>query len=183
MEINSNNSEATTQSDAQATTEVTAASSETATAATDTATNKTARQIKNIRRNQKRSQKVWSFYMQKESNRRRKLKTQLEVLRGQIGTKNFKLLKTLATTVSEATKDENGNITSPESRSINYEMLLKEGKNLIVMLREERMREGKRSRKTGTSRNRGRHNSSFRFLSARNLAASSEEVTKTVKSE
>lgn len=143
----------------------------------------TAKQLKQIQRNQKRSQKMWSFYMQREADRKRKLNTQLEVLRAQIGTKNFKLLKTLATTVVEATKDENGNITSPESRSINYEMLLQEGRNLIVMLREERMRDGKRSRKTGGSRNRTRHNAAFRFLSARNLAAAAEEVKKTVVSE
>lgn len=143
----------------------------------------TAKQLKQIQRNQKRSQKMWSFYMQREADRRRRLDTQLEVLRAQIGTKNFKLLKTLATTLVEATKDENGNVTAPESRTINYEMLLKEGKNLIVMLREERMRDGKRSRKTGGSRNRARHNAAFRFLSARNLAAASEDVTKTVVSE
>jgi hypothetical protein len=126
---------------------------------------------------------MWSLYMQKEQDRRRRQDTQLEVLRAQIGTKNYKLLKTLATTVTPAVLDEQGNVTTPESKTINYEMLLKEGQNLIVMLREERMREGKRSRKTGSSSSRVLHNSRYRFLSARNLAASSEEVTKTVVSE
>ena len=183
METNNNNPEVTAESAAQVTVDATPVSSESTPITAESAAEPTARQMKNVLRNQKRSQKMWSFYMQKEVDRRRKLDTQLEVLRAQIGTKNFKLLKTLATTVVEATKDENGNVTSPESRSINYEMLLQEGRNLIVMLREERMRDGKRSRKTGGSRHRARHNSAFRFLSARNLAAAAEEVKKTVVSE
>jgi hypothetical protein len=94
----------------------------------------------------------------------------------------------MATHETPEQKDANGNVTKKSEVIINHDYILREGRNLIVINRNERILGGKRKRTTGTSRERSSHNAQTRFLNARNtilqkeLEAAKEEV-KTVTPE
>lgn len=127
---------------------------------------------------QKRQQSAMRNYIQrvtKEYRRvQKRLNTELRVLEGQIGKKDFAMLKDICTVHTPEQKNEQGEVTQAASSYVNKKALLVEARNLLVLKREDRMKQGLRKRSTGRSSRRTAHNSAVRYLTQRNAVAAKE---------
>lgn len=118
------------------------------------------------------------YFIEPQKKKQEKLMKQVRVVKDQIGRKDFQMLRDLFTVQTPEQKDEAGKVIQPTSSYVNYEGLIAEAKNVIVMQREMRMVAGKRSRKSGRSSDRKSHKLAYAFLMDRNQEAS-KELAKT----
>lgn len=117
---------------------------------------------------------VEKYFLEPQKKKNAKLMKQVEVAKSQIGRKNFQMLRDLFTVPVNEQKDETGKIIQPASSYVNYEGLIAESKNVIVIQREERINSGKRKRSTGRSSDRKAHKGALSFLLNRNQEAAKE---------
>jgi len=99
------------------------------------------------------------------------IQRQLDLIEKQVGSADFKMLKDICTNVTPAKLNEAGEIETPEKKEVNKAALIREGLNLIVLKREERIKAGLRKRSTGRSSDRKAHKSAVTFLNNRNEEA------------
>lgn len=106
----------------------------------------------------------------------KRIDTELRSLRRIIGKNDFALLKDICTVNNPEQKNDKNEVTQEASTFVNKKALMTEARHLIVLQREERMKNGLRKRSSGTSRERAAHNSMVRFLTSRNEEAAKENA-------
>jgi hypothetical protein len=102
------------------------------------------------------------------------IQRQLDLIEQQVGKADFNMLKDICTNITPAKLNEAGEIETPEKKEVNKAALIREGLNLIVLKREERIKAGLRKRSTGRSSDRKAHRSAVTFLNNRNEEAKKE---------
>ncbi len=102
------------------------------------------------------------------------IQRQLDLIEKEIGKDDFKMLKDVCTNIIPAVMNETGEVTTPEKKEVNKGALIREGLNLIILKREDRIKAGLRKRSTGRSSHRKTHKSSVKFLTKRNEEAKKE---------
>lgn len=111
----------------------------------------------------------------------KRLKATVKVLRKNLGKESFNKLKDLMTTIVPEEKNEKGEVVKESYKEINYVGIISEGLNLIALLREERIKQGKRKKTTGRSSRRRSHRNQINFLNRRSELLKTEEVKQEVK--
>lgn len=124
-----------------------------------------------------------SFHKMIEKNGRKmaQMKVEMERLKERVGKKEFSFLKTLATVSIPAKTDEKGEVIQAASSYINYDLLFAEGKNMITILRESRIKAGKRKRTTGSRSSRRAQKARLAAIIARNKTLEDQSKNQLVK--
>lgn len=134
---------------------------------------------KKMARERQRLQVSFGKMVEKFSRKQQQTKVQMERLKERVGKKEFALLKTLATVATPEKKDEKGEVIQKATSHLNHELLFQEGQNLITILRESRMKSGKRKRTTGRSSKRKAHRSRLNAIIERNKVLEALSKPKT----
>lgn len=103
-----------------------------------------------------------------------RINTELESLKHTIGSKDFNMLRDICTVTTPEQKNEAGEVTQKETKQVNKAALLKEARNLVVLKREERIKNKQRKKTSGRASKRKSHKNSVKFLTERNKEASKE---------
>ena len=119
---------------------------------------------------------MFKNYRTKQKDKLDQAKNKISRFVGIIGKADFVVLKDICTMRTPEKKDEDGKVTEEAKSNINYGALLNECRHLIVILREQRIVQGKRKRSTGRSSRRKHHAGMVRFLNRRNSEARKEEL-------
>lgn len=139
--------------------------------------NKLEKTAKKIKRNMKAQQEfLTKFYITPREKQQVRLEKKVKVVKSWLHPDDFKMLENIFTVNVPEKKDEKGEVTEKAYSYVNYEGLLLEARNVLVVQREERMKSGKRSRSSGRSSDRKTHKASLKMLLKRNAEESIKEV-------
>lgn len=119
--------------------------------------------------------KMVSKYTEQSQQLNSKIARQLELLEESLGSDDFAMLATICTTITPEVKNESGEVTQEAREELNKQALLIEGKNLIALKREDRIKAGLRKRSSGRSNRRRLYAAQMRYINSRNEAASQEK--------
>lgn len=106
------------------------------------------------------------------------LMNRVGVIRSSISKQDFQLLRELFTVQVPEQKNESGEVTQAAASYVNWYGLLQEGKNVIVVQREERIKAGLRKRTTGRRSDRASHRSAIDLILKRNAEETIKEAQK-----
>lgn len=121
---------------------------------------------------------MFEQYNKRQTDHARRMMTRVRVLADTIGRHNMRMLKDLFTVNVPEQKDAEGAVTQAAHTYINFDGLLVEGRNVIVMEREARMAAGQRKRTTGRHSRRTMHNSAYNYLMKRNETEAAKQVAR-----
>jgi len=131
------------------------------------------KQAKAMKRARNRHQKAMeTLYIAPHRRRVNKLMFQVRAIKQALDPKDFAMLKDIFKVVTQPeVKDENGVVSQKEQSFVNWQGLVPEGRNVIAVQRQERIKAGVRKRSTGRSSDRSAHSSSMSHVYRRNEKA------------
>lgn len=150
------------------------------------------RRKKAMDKQRERLGKLIVIMRRKQMQDQARLNRSLKELKKKIGTDDFEAIKAMVTTFHPEKKDEKGNVVQQAYNSVNYQALLVESKNFLVLRRERRMRDivgedgvttpRTRRRTTGRSSDRKAHKSRYLYIIERGKkAVENKEEISTLK--
>lgn len=136
----------------------------------------TAADSKRMRKQQEHFAKMFADYQAKQRRSYLKVLSRVRVLKEEMGADDFNVLKDICTVRTPEVKNEAGEVTQEAKSQVNYQALLAEGRLVIALNRESRIKAGLRKRSSGNTSTRRNHSIIIKFIEARNKVASSEPV-------
>lgn len=112
--------------------------------------------------------KLMGQWRRSDDKSRNRLLNQVKAAARTLGKENFAMLKDLYTQNIPEVRNAEGVVTQEASSQINYQGLLAEARNAIVIERDSRIKSGKRKKTTGRSSKRRLQKNTFNFLTKRN---------------
>jgi len=144
----------------------------------------------------KQQKKLMKYIMKMRKNQYKangKVSKELNALKKIIGVEDYEAIVAVATTFHHEEKDKDGKVTKEAYNQTNWQAVIVEAKNLLVLRREKRMKgetlpdgtvvSPKRKRTTGRSSDRKAHKAKYAFIVKRGQEAidKKEEVAGTVQ--